>query len=115
MSVLSLSFLREAIAEVGSIADPTRCRLLRPQTQLDGRSSRLPHGAFLEPRSRGERLFVTFEIERRADIVSSQNQAVDRVYRLGQTMPVQTIRFIIDKSVEDRMLDIQKRKTDLAK
>ena len=29
-------------------------------------------------------------------------------------MPVQTIRFVIQKSIEERMLVIQKRKTDLA-
>ncbi|BGP24045.1 DNA repair protein rad5 [Rhodotorula toruloides] len=43
-----------------------------------------------------------------------ENQAVDRIYRLGQTKPVQTIRFIMDKSIEANMLKIQKRKMDLA-
>ena len=43
-----------------------------------------------------------------------QNQAIDRIHRLGQTMPVQTIRFVIQKSIEEKMLVIQQRKTDLA-
>jgi len=43
-----------------------------------------------------------------------QNQAVDRIYRLGQTMPVQTVRFIMKKSIEANMLKIQRRKMDLA-
>lgn len=30
-------------------------------------------------------------------------------------MPVQTVRFVIEKSIEESMLKIQKRKTDLAK
>ncbi|GAA5930136.1 uncharacterized protein JCM15063_004725 [Sporobolomyces koalae] len=43
-----------------------------------------------------------------------ENQAVDRIYRLGQTMPVQTVRFIMKKSIEANMLKIQQRKMDLA-
>ncbi|GAA5976261.1 hypothetical protein JCM11641_001097 [Rhodosporidiobolus odoratus] len=43
-----------------------------------------------------------------------ENQAVDRIYRLGQTRPVQTVRFVVDKSIESNMLKIQKRKMDLA-
>ena len=45
---------------------------------------------------------------------SPQNQAVDRIYRLGQTMPVQTVRFIMKHSIEANMLKIQRRKMDLA-
>ncbi|BGP15394.1 hypothetical protein JCM10213v2_003362 [Rhodosporidiobolus nylandii] len=43
-----------------------------------------------------------------------ENQAVDRIYRLGQTKSVQTVRFVMDKSIESNMLKIQKRKMDLA-
>ncbi|GAA5901516.1 uncharacterized protein JCM6883_000238 [Sporobolomyces salmoneus] len=43
-----------------------------------------------------------------------ENQAVDRIYRLGQTMPVQTVRFIMKQSIEANMLKIQRRKMDLA-
>lgn len=43
-----------------------------------------------------------------------ENQAVDRIHRLGQTMPVQTVRFVIEKSIEMNMLKIQKRKMELA-
>ncbi|SCV70683.1 BQ2448_3445 [Microbotryum intermedium] len=45
---------------------------------------------------------------------SLQNQAVDRIHRLGQTMPVQTVRFIIKTTIEENMRKIQKRKLDLA-
>ncbi|GAA96374.1 uncharacterized protein L969DRAFT_91492 [Mixia osmundae IAM 14324] len=43
-----------------------------------------------------------------------ENQAVDRIYRLGQTRPVKISRFIIKDSIEANMLIVQKRKTELA-
>ncbi|CAH7677612.1 SNF2 family N-terminal domain-domain-containing protein [Phakopsora pachyrhizi] len=43
-----------------------------------------------------------------------ENQAVDRVHRLGQTKPVRMIRYIISGSIEQNLLEIQKRKTELA-
>lgn len=43
-----------------------------------------------------------------------EQQAVDRVHRLGQTRPVTTIRFIIKNSVEENMQKRQKYKTALA-
>ncbi|GAA5829809.1 hypothetical protein JCM11251_007888 [Rhodosporidiobolus azoricus] len=43
-----------------------------------------------------------------------ENQAVDRIYRLGQTKSVQTVRFVMDKTIESNMLKIQKRKMELA-
>ena len=43
-----------------------------------------------------------------------ENQAVDRIHRLGQTRPVVTVKLIIEKSIEARLLDVQKKKTDLA-
>ncbi|KXN85676.1 Putative SWI/SNF-like matrix-associated actin-dependent regulator [Leucoagaricus sp. SymC.cos] len=43
-----------------------------------------------------------------------ENQAVDRIHRLGQTKPVLSIRFIISNSVEESMLKIQARKNRLA-
>ncbi|KZT54699.1 hypothetical protein CALCODRAFT_519207 [Calocera cornea HHB12733] len=43
-----------------------------------------------------------------------ENQAVDRIHRLGQTRPVTTIKLVIENTVEARMLDVQKRKTALA-
>jgi SNF2 family DNA or RNA helicase len=43
-----------------------------------------------------------------------ENQAVDRVHRLGQTRPVVTIKFIIENTIEDRLLKVQKRKEALA-
>ena len=42
-----------------------------------------------------------------------EQQAVDRVHRLGQTLPVTTIRFIANNTIEDRMVECQKRKQKL--
>ena len=45
---------------------------------------------------------------------SIEQQAIDRVHRLGQTRPVATIRFIIDNSIEINMQNRQKYKSALA-
>jgi SWI/SNF-related matrix-associated actin-dependent regulator of chromatin subfamily A3 len=42
-------------------------------------------------------------------------QAVDRVHRLGQTRPVETIRLVIKGSIEEHILEMQKEKADLAR
>jgi SNF2 family DNA or RNA helicase len=42
-----------------------------------------------------------------------ENQAIDRVHRLGQTLTVEVVRYIIRGSVEEKMLEIQKRKSKL--
>ncbi|KAJ7071194.1 SNF2 family N-terminal domain-containing protein [Mycena amicta] len=43
-----------------------------------------------------------------------ENQAVDRIHRLGQTRPVTTIKLIIENSIEARLLEVQRKKTALA-
>jgi len=43
-----------------------------------------------------------------------EDQAFDRVHRLGQTRPVEVQRLVIADTVEDRLLDIQERKQSLA-
>ncbi|KAF8519105.1 SNF2 family N-terminal domain-containing protein [Hysterangium stoloniferum] len=43
-----------------------------------------------------------------------ENQAVDRIHRLGQKKPVTTVKLIIENSIEARLLEVQKRKTALA-
>jgi SWI/SNF-related matrix-associated actin-dependent regulator of chromatin subfamily A3 len=60
-----------------------------------------------------------------------ENQAVDRIvgillcltinhtefstqHRLGQTKPVTTIKLIIENSIEARLLEVQRKKTELA-
>lgn len=43
-----------------------------------------------------------------------ENQAVDRIHRLGQTRPVKTIKMIMEDSIEQRLLEVQARKTQLA-
>jgi len=39
-----------------------------------------------------------------------EEQAIDRVHRLGQTKPVQITRFIVKGSIEERILELQERK-----
>ncbi|KAJ5173422.1 hypothetical protein N7492_006015 [Penicillium capsulatum] len=41
-------------------------------------------------------------------------QAVDRVHRLGQTRPVETVQFIMKESIEEKILDLAKKKQQLA-
>ncbi|KAG7091955.1 hypothetical protein E1B28_008344 [Marasmius oreades] len=43
-----------------------------------------------------------------------ENQAFDRVHRLGQTKPVNVQRLVIENTVEDRILALQERKQNLA-
>lgn len=45
---------------------------------------------------------------------AAEAQAVDRVHRLGQDRDVTIKRFIMDKSFEEKMLVMQKKKKDLA-
>ena len=41
-------------------------------------------------------------------------QAIDRVHRMGQEKEVKVTRFVIEQSIEERMLKIQDRKKFLA-
>jgi SNF2 family DNA or RNA helicase len=43
-----------------------------------------------------------------------EQQAIDRVHRLGQTKPVQTIRFIAKGSIEENIVALQQEKMRLA-
>lgn len=43
-----------------------------------------------------------------------EDQAVDRIHRLGQTRETRVFRLVMDKSIEDRTLDVQKEKRALA-
>ena len=42
-----------------------------------------------------------------------EDQAVDRVHRLGQKQPVTVFRLVIENSIEERVLDIQAKKREL--
>ncbi len=44
----------------------------------------------------------------------AEAQAVDRVHRLGQKRPVHTVRYIMNDSWEEKMLEIQNKKIQLA-
>lgn len=44
-----------------------------------------------------------------------EQQAIDRVHRLGQTKPVQTIRFIAKGTIEENIVALQQEKMRLAK
>lgn len=43
----------------------------------------------------------------------TEDQAVDRVHRLGQTRPCKVIRLVVEQSVEDEVLAIQAKKRKL--
>lgn len=45
---------------------------------------------------------------------ASEAQAVDRVHRLGQKRPVTIMRFIMEDSFEEKMLELQRKKKALA-
>ncbi|KAI9783767.1 MAG: hypothetical protein M1839_003103 [Geoglossum umbratile] len=45
---------------------------------------------------------------------AAEAQAVDRVHRLGQKRPVTTTRFIMSGSFEEKMLELQRKKQNLA-
>jgi SNF2 family DNA or RNA helicase len=45
---------------------------------------------------------------------ATEDQAIDRVHRLGQTKPVHVTRFIIKDSIEERIMELQERKKMLA-
>ncbi|MDD8048012.1 MAG: DEAD/DEAH box helicase [Thomasclavelia sp.] len=46
--------------------------------------------------------------------LSSQNQATDRAYRIGQTNNVQVYKLIMSNSIEERIQDLQAKKQDLS-
>ena len=45
--------------------------------------------------------------------VSSENQASDRAYRIGQTRNVEVIKLICENSIEERVIELQQIKKDL--
>jgi len=40
---------------------------------------------------------------------AAEDQAQDRIHRLGQTRPVSVFRYIVQDSIEERMLELQVR------
>ncbi|GAB4821905.1 hypothetical protein N2152v2_008951 [Parachlorella kessleri] len=46
---------------------------------------------------------------------SVEDQAMDRVHRLGQTRPVEVYRYACDDSIEERMIELQEQKRQLMK
>ena len=47
--------------------------------------------------------------------VAAEQQAMDRVHRVGQTRPVRCIRFVMKDSLEERMIRLQNAKAALGK
>jgi SNF2 family DNA or RNA helicase len=45
---------------------------------------------------------------------ATEDQAIDRVHRLGQTRPVVVTRFIIKDTIEERIMELQQKKKNLA-
>ena len=44
---------------------------------------------------------------------AAEEQAIDRVYRLGQRKPVTVTRLVTERSIEERMVALQATKTEL--
>ena len=44
---------------------------------------------------------------------SIEDQAIDRIYRIGQTRPVSVFRIFVENTIEDRVFELQKKKRDL--
>lgn len=44
-----------------------------------------------------------------------EDQAIERVHRIGQTKKVQVVRFICQDTVEEKMLEVQEKKRQLIK
>ena len=47
--------------------------------------------------------------------VAQENQAMDRIHRIGQTRPVHATRFVMADSIEERVLRVQEAKQTLGK
>ena len=45
--------------------------------------------------------------------MSTENQAIDRVHRIGQTKDVYVTKFVIANSVEEKILELQEKKKSL--
>ena len=45
---------------------------------------------------------------------ASEAQAIDRIHRLGQKREVVCVRYIMEDSFEKKIVDLQKKKNDLA-
>ena len=44
----------------------------------------------------------------------TEEQAFDRVHRIGQTRPVTIVRYVTERTIETRILELQRRKAALA-
>lgn len=44
---------------------------------------------------------------------NSEDQAIDRIHRLGQTRTVTVHRLLVEQTIEDRILAIQRHKNEL--
>lgn len=42
-----------------------------------------------------------------------EQQAIDRVYRIGQCKPVSIYRLVMRRSIEERILDLQEKKREI--
>jgi SWI/SNF-related matrix-associated actin-dependent regulator of chromatin subfamily A3 len=47
--------------------------------------------------------------------ISASTQAMDRVHRLGQTRPVTVVRYVVEATLEERLLAMQEQKAALGK
>ena len=48
-------------------------------------------------------------------VKAAENQAMDRIHRIGQTRDVRVYRFLMEGSIEERMVKLQESKAMLGK
>merc|ERR1712062_247438 len=46
---------------------------------------------------------------------ATEDQAVDRIFRIGQTRPVRVLRIVVEDSIEEKILKLHTKKRAMAK
>jgi DNA repair protein RAD16 len=55
-------------------------------------------------------LFVLISLSLASTFAAAEMQAIDRTHRIGQHKPIHAVRFIIQDTIEERILQLQEKK-----